>query len=76
MARGQKDRGLGSRGSPQTHTGDAPSGHRVLEAVAVQKKAFRTKPEIAIEEIGRIKGIGVRFGRVLADAGYGLSAVP
>ena len=35
---------------------------------------FRTKPEIAIEEIDRIRGAGVRFGCVLADAGYGLSA--
>lgn len=37
-------------------------------------QAFRTKPEIAIEEVDRIKGAGVRFGCVLADAGYGLSA--
>lgn len=34
----------------------------------------RTKPEIAIEEIDRIIASGVRFGCVLADAGYGLSA--
>jgi SRSO17 transposase len=34
----------------------------------------RTKPEIAIEEIDRIIAAGVRFGCVLADAGYGLSA--
>jgi SRSO17 transposase len=38
------------------------------------RQAFRTKPEIAIKEIDRIKGAGVRFGCVLADAGYGLSA--
>lgn len=40
-------------------------------------EAFRmakTKPEIAIEEIDRIRGVGVRFGGVLADTGYGLSA--
>lgn len=33
-----------------------------------------TKPEIALEEIDRLMGLGVRFGTVLADAGYGLSA--
>ena len=38
------------------------------------RQAFRSKPEIAIEEIDRIKDAGVRFGCVLADAGYGLSA--
>ena len=36
---------------------------------------YRTKPEIAIEEIARIIAAGVRFGCVLADAGYGLSAL-
>ena len=33
-----------------------------------------TKPEIALEEIDRLMALGVRFGVVLADAGYGLSA--
>jgi SRSO17 transposase len=33
-----------------------------------------TKPEIALEEIDQLKAQGVRFGAVLADAGYGLSA--
>ena len=33
-----------------------------------------SKPEIALEEIDRLMGLGVRFGTVLADAGYGLSA--
>jgi SRSO17 transposase len=37
------------------------------------RRAFRSKPEIAIEEIDRIRDAGVRFGCVLADAGYGLS---
>jgi SRSO17 transposase len=40
-------------------------------------KAFqlnRTKPQIALAEIDRIMGAGVRFGTVLADAGYGLWA--
>jgi SRSO17 transposase len=34
----------------------------------------RTKPEIALDEIDRLAATGVRFGTVLADAGYGLSA--
>jgi len=33
-----------------------------------------TKPEIALAEIDRLIVTGVRFGTVLADAGYGLSA--
>ena len=37
-------------------------------------RAYRTKPDIAIEEIDRVIAAGVRFGCVLADAGYGLSA--
>ena len=35
---------------------------------------YRTKPEIALAEIDRIRAAGARFGCVLADAGYGLSA--
>ncbi|AYG61434.1 IS701 family transposase [Rhizobium jaguaris] len=37
-------------------------------------RAYRTKPEIALAEIDRVRTAGVRFGCVLADAGYGLSA--
>jgi SRSO17 transposase len=37
-------------------------------------RTFRSKPEIAIEEIDRVLAAGVRFGVVLADAGYGASA--
>lgn len=37
-------------------------------------RAYRTKPEIALQEIDRVRAAGVRFGCVLADAGYGLSA--
>ena len=36
--------------------------------------AYQTKPEIALEEIDRARAAGLRFGCVLADAGYGLSA--
>lgn len=34
----------------------------------------RSKPEIALQEFDRVRALGVRFGLVLADAGYGLSA--
>jgi SRSO17 transposase len=34
----------------------------------------RTKPEMALDEIDRLTAAGVRYGTVLADAGYGLSA--
>ena len=46
-------------------------------ATAGVPEAFRrprSKPEIALEEIDRLTAAGVRFGVVLADAGYGLSA--
>ncbi len=34
----------------------------------------RTKPEIALAEIDRVMAVGLTFGTVLADAGYGMSA--
>jgi SRSO17 transposase len=37
-------------------------------------RGYRTKPEIALLEIDRARAAGLRFGCVLADAGYGLSA--
>jgi SRSO17 transposase len=42
---------------------------RVPEAVT-----FRTKGEIALQELDRVMAAGVRFGTVLADAGYGSAA--
>lgn len=48
---------------------------RMIKAgVPEQFRQAKTKPELAIEEIDRIAAAGVRFGCVLADAGYGLSA--
>src|SRR6478735_7112214 len=38
------------------------------------QRIYRTKPDIALAEIDRIRAAGLRFGCVLADAGYGLSA--
>src|SRR5262245_1058394 len=38
-------------------------------------RTARTKPDMALAEIGRAIAAGVRFGCVLADAGDGLSAI-
>src|SRR5271154_1133999 len=42
--------------------------------VPEDKRTALTKPEIAIQEIDRVIVSGARFGCVLADSGYGLSA--
>ncbi len=39
-----------------------------------ERRRARAKGEVALEEIDRVIAAGVRFGRVLADAGYGASA--
>jgi SRSO17 transposase len=57
---------------PESWTSDPVRMARV--AVPADRQTFRSKPEIAIDEIDRVKAAGVRFGCVLADAGYGLSA--
>src|ERR1700726_3331522 len=42
--------------------------------VPTEYRTARTKPEMALAEIDCVIAAGVRFGCVLADAGYGLSA--
>src|SRR5215471_17057711 len=42
--------------------------------VPAEYRTARTKPEMALAELDRAIAAGVRFGCVLADAGYGLSA--
>lgn len=42
--------------------------------VPAEYRTARTKPELAVAEIDRVIAAGVRFGCVLADAGYGMSA--
>src|SRR3974377_1456682 len=42
--------------------------------VPTEYRTARTKPEMALAEIDRAIAAGVRFGCVLADAGYGMSA--
>lgn len=57
---------------PESWTSDL---ERLLRArVPEDRWTPRTKPEIALEEIDRIRAAGVRFGCVLADSGYGRSA--
>jgi len=57
---------------PESWTGDVARLKRA--GVPVDCRAYRTKPEISLAEIDRICAAGVRFGCVLADAGYGMSA--
>src|SRR6266487_2499497 len=57
---------------PESWTGDRVRLERA--GVPVECRTERTKPEIALAEIDRVIAAGVRFGCVLADAGYGLSA--
>ena len=57
---------------PESWTGDAV---RLAKAgVPEDRRIHKTKLEIALEEIDRLRAAGLRFGCVLADAGYGLSA--
>lgn len=57
---------------PESWTDDVARLERA--GVPLDCQAYRTKPEIALAEIDRVRKAGVRFGCVLADAGYGLSA--
>lgn len=57
---------------PESWTSDVARMDKA--GVPVPFQEYRTKPEIAIEEIDRVMAAGERFGCVLADAGYGLSA--
>lgn len=56
---------------PESWTSDQD---RMAKAgVPAPMRISRTKPEIAIDEIDQLIAAGMRFGTVLADAGYGLS---
>src|SRR6266404_6198597 len=57
---------------PESWTSD---GARLKRAgVPAEYRTARTKPEMALAEIDRAIAAGVRFGCVLEDAGYGMSA--
>ncbi|PXW53260.1 DDE superfamily endonuclease, partial [Chelatococcus asaccharovorans] len=57
---------------PESWTSDVE--RMVTAGVPEPFQAPRSKLEIALQEIDRVTAQGVRFGLVLADAGYGLSA--
>lgn len=57
---------------PQAWTSDAARCRRAGVPPAAQ--VAQTKPELALAEVRRLHAAGVRFGAVLADAGYGSSA--
>jgi SRSO17 transposase len=57
---------------PESWTSDPVRLSRT--GVPEDRGVYRTKPEIALAEIDRARAAGLRFGCVLADAGYGLSA--
>jgi SRSO17 transposase len=57
---------------PQSWTNDPDRLQRA--GVPLAHRGARTKPQIALAEIDRLIAGGIRFGCVLADAGYGLSA--
>jgi SRSO17 transposase len=56
---------------PESWTSDRARLERA--GVPAEYRTARTKLEIALAEIDRIIAAGVRFGCVLADAGYGMS---
>ena len=57
---------------PETWTGDPTRLERA--GVPAEYRSARTKSEIALAELDRLIAAGVRFGTVLADAGYGMGA--
>jgi SRSO17 transposase len=57
---------------PETWVGDPTRLERA--DVPAEYRSARTKSEIALAELDRLIAAGVRFGTVLADAGYGMGA--
>src|SRR6516164_2354296 len=57
---------------PEIWTSDRARLQRA--GVPAQYRTAQTKPEVALAELDRVIAAGVRFGCVLADAGYGMSA--
>jgi SRSO17 transposase len=57
---------------PESWTSDPERMQRA--GVPPDHQTARTKPQIALAELDRMIAAGVRFGCVLADAGYGMSA--
>ena len=57
---------------PESWTTDP--GRMKRAYIPLDHQAFRSKTVIALDEVDRLRAAGVRFGCVLADAGYGMSA--
>jgi SRSO17 transposase len=57
---------------PESWTSDRARLKRA--GVPSEHRTARSKPEMALAELDRVMAAGVRFGCVLADAGYGMSA--
>jgi SRSO17 transposase len=73
LARGEVPVMLGLRlFLPESWTSN--QGRLKRAGVPAEYRTARTKPDLALAEIDRVIATGVRFGCVLADAGYGLSA--
>ncbi len=73
LARGEVPAMVGLRlFLPESWTSD--DARLARAGVPEDRRGHKTKPEIAIEEIDRLRAAGLGFGCVLADAGYGLSA--
>lgn len=49
----------------------ADKGRCMAAKVPIEEMDFRTKDSIALDQVRRARGLGVKFGWVLADAGYG-----
>src|SRR5947209_8035137 len=73
LARGEVPLPLGLRlFLPDEWTADPARCARA--GVPGEHRRALTKPDLALAEVGRIIAAGARFGRVLADAGYGAGA--
>src|SRR6476646_3001960 len=73
LARGEVPAMVGLRlFLPQTWTGDQARLERA--GVPAEYRSPWTKSQIALAELVRLIAAGVRFGAVLADAGYGMGA--
>ena len=73
LARGEVPLPLGLRlFLPDEWTADPARCARA--GVPEEHRRALTKPDLALAEVDRIIAAGVRFGRVLADAGYGAGA--
>jgi SRSO17 transposase len=73
LARGEVPAMVGLRlFLPESWTSDSARLDRA--GVPAQCRSARAKSEIALAELDRLIAAGVRFGAVLADAGYGMGA--